>query len=151
MSELLLPGLLLFVTLEPTEDARGMPSRTSRVPARAKQLSFHQIVVPTLETLAAQAKETSADEQAMPLNQMALLLVDWTDPAKVVYVSNTSYRTVVTRANAIVALAAKGRVWSLTSRSISTWRRDCFERSRREAIVRVQPVHLLSIGANNAI
>jgi len=41
-------------------------------------------VVPTIELLAAQMKEADSDEQIMPLSQMALLLVDWTDPAKTV-------------------------------------------------------------------
>jgi hypothetical protein len=34
--------------------------------------------------LATQIKASDPDEQAMPLSQMALLLVDWTDPSKVV-------------------------------------------------------------------
>ena len=55
-----------------------------RCPGNAHRFTLAQIVVPTIEMLATQARETDADDQAMTLNQMALLLVDWTDPAKVV-------------------------------------------------------------------
>jgi hypothetical protein len=60
-------------------NARGLQPSTS-----TDSSSLAQIVVPTIEMLATQIKESDPDEQAMSLSQMALLLVDWTDPSKMV-------------------------------------------------------------------
>ncbi len=45
-----------------------------------------QLFIPLFDSLAEAVREADEDEEMLPINQIALLLVDWTDPSKIVYV-----------------------------------------------------------------
>lgn len=82
MSVLLPPGVLLLLIRASTGNAFcKSDSRLSRVGAD------EQIFTSTFEMLATLSEDATEDEPMLPLAQMGLMMVDWQDPQKTVYVS----------------------------------------------------------------
>ena len=86
MSHLLLACLLLFLAREPAPDAVC----ESRAAIQSYWTNHAQIFSDTLGLLVQLAEEMEDGQEMLPLAQMGLMMVDWLDPQKAVYVSSLS-------------------------------------------------------------